>query len=296
MINLSKLLIIFPWLLMGSAAYAAIDPTELRIERHCVRNGALPDRWEVNVDVIVPKTYDLADRKIADEVVSAAYTKVLEECPPPRGTKLRRGRMTVNEEGYGEGDRRCFFTEKKIDCPDYLYRAPSRRRAEQQRAAELAQRHAAEEQQRQSQLETKAPLDEKTQAFADKHGVDRGWIDGYLGWKRLHANPFSYEGGTFLFRVKLERMISPTSGIFDGFTPSAYMIVTGLPRDTFLDPKAVLLAAKVTGASEIKTFFGGTMQVPQATYVGHVFCESEKCKDYAGTLRCTDYIKTECGK
>ncbi len=226
--------------------------------------------------IIVPKKYDLADRKIADEVVSAAYTKVLKECPAPRGTRLQYGKMKIGEEGHYAGeDRTCFFTEKEIRCPDYLYSIPHTRRAEEQRASIIARQQAADEQRRRSELEAQARLDEKTQAFADEHGVNGGWVN----WQQLRANPYSHDGKILLFNVRFEKMISPTSGLFNG------MLVTELPANAFLEPKAVLLVAKVTGASEIKNRLGGTEQVPQATYVSHVFCEQENCMDYAGHLR-----------
>jgi hypothetical protein len=63
------------------------------------------------------------------------------------------------------------------------------------------------------------------------------------------------------------------------------MIVTELPSNAFLEPRVVLLVAKVTGASEIKNVLGGTEQVPQAAYVSHVFCQQQNCGDYAGRLR-----------
>lgn len=324
MINLCRLLIIVPWLIIGSAAYAAIDPTELAVEVRCGsgRTTFFGDTIvDIKVSVIVPTKYDLADQKIADEVVSAAHTKALNECPrPPEATRRRpqtrrfgprrkdtkdtmsgrNGKIDISEEGHAGGDRTCFFKEEKLDCPGYLYKTPNRRRLEQEkaaslarqqtyqeqvrqaelkaqteRAATLARQQAAAEQRRRSELEAQARLDQKTQAFADQHGVNGGWVN----WQQLRANPFSYDGKTLLFIVRFDRMISPTSGLFNG------MMVTELPNNAFLEPKVVVLVAKVTGASEIKNALGGTEQVPQATYVSHAFCEQQNCGDYAGRLR-----------
>lgn len=78
MINLCRLSMIVPWLVMGSGAHAAIDSTELAIETRCgsTRTGFFGDTSvDIKVSVIVPKKYDLADQKIADEVVSAAHTQ-----------------------------------------------------------------------------------------------------------------------------------------------------------------------------------------------------------------------------
>ena len=272
----------------------------------------------MKVSVTVPKKYDLADQQIADEVVSAAHTKALKECPrPPEATAAsrqrrwvrpkrqstrdgRNGTIDISEEGYAGGDRTCFFKGEELSCPGYLYKTPSRRRVEQEKAASLARQQAAAEQQRRSELEAQAErarslaqqqaaaeqrrrseleaqarLDQRTQAFADQHGVNGGWVN----WQQLRANPFSYDGKTLLFIARFERMISPTSGLFND------MIVTDLLGNAFLEPKAVLLVAKVTGTSEIKNALGGTEQVPQATYVSHAFCEQQNCGDYTGRLR-----------
>lgn len=142
-------------------------------------------------------------------------------------------------------------------------------------AAQVARERAAEEQQRRNRLEAQARLDHKIQSFADKHGADGGWLD----WKRLRANPFSYEGKILVFNASFEKMVSPTSGIFNG------VLVTGLPRNAFLQPSDVLLAGKVRGTSDIKTESGGTGQVPHVEYVAHVSCQERNCKDYAGRLR-----------
>jgi hypothetical protein len=57
MINLCRPSIIVPWLVMGSAAYAAIDPTELAIETRCgsTRTVFFGDTSvDIKVSVIVP--------------------------------------------------------------------------------------------------------------------------------------------------------------------------------------------------------------------------------------------------
>ena len=152
-----------------------------------------------------------------------------------------------------------------------LQEEEQRRRFEEQRLREAEER-------RKKEAEAQKQLVQKVQAFADKHGVNGGWVH----WQRLRANPFAYEGKVLMFDVKFERMITPTSGIFGEYMLNN-IVVTDIPRGSFVEPRPVLLAGKVTGFSTMKNDWGG---VPQVKYVGHTFCQLALCADYScGRIR-----------
>lgn len=136
-----------------------------------------------------------------------------------------------------------------------------------------ALRAAQEKQQREM---AQRALDAKTQGFADRYGASGGWVN----WQRLRINPFSYEGKILLFNAEFERMLTPTSGIFNG------AVFSNIPQNTFTQPGTVLLAGKVLGTVNIKNQFGGEVPVPNVRYLGHINCRNSDCDGYfRGNLR-----------
>lgn len=125
-------------------------------------------------------------------------------------------------------------------------------------------------QEKQQQESEKRTLDQKAQAFADKHGATGGWVD----WKRLKSNPFSYEGKILIFNAEFERMVTSTSGIFSD------VIFSSVPQNAFTQPGKVMLAGKVLGVISTKNQFGGDISVPNIRYLGHITCRDSDCDGY----------------
>lgn len=87
----------------------------------------------------------------------------------------------------------------------------------------------------------------------------------------LRSNPFSLEGRTIAIPVNFYRMTSPTVGRFEVLTYSledqgGQVVVSDIPKGTFLQPTRAFLAAKVMGLSQ-----GGE---PHLKYVGAAICPS----------------------
>lgn len=144
-------------------------------------------------------------------------------------------------------------------------------RAEDRAKQIAAQTRAAEAAQRQQQAQLTA--DQKLQAFSDKYGA-LGWIK----WDVLAANPFAREGKVYLFNADFKRMITASSALFnDGV---AAIVVSGIPKETFTAPGAILLAGKVQGTTNVKNGLGGDVSIPEVHYLGHVPCHDSTCDGY----------------
>ena len=132
-----------------------------------------------------------------------------------------------------------------------------------------AQHHeaVAATQKKQQQETSQRNLDQKAPAFADKYGATGGWVN----WDRLKSNPFSYEGKVLLFNAEFKRMITATSGIFEG------IVVSDIPRNAFTGTNTVMLAGKVLGTTNVKNQMGGEVSLPHIKYLGHMICANSDC-------------------
>jgi hypothetical protein len=116
---------------------------------------------------------------------------------------------------------------------------------------------------------------EKSRAMAEKYGASC-WAE----WDSLRANPFAQEGKTVLFHnAEFEKMLTATDGLFNG------LLFVDIPKGMFTGRKPVVLAGKVMGATNVKSPFGGDVQVPKVKFLGAEFCGESACKDF-GTLKC----------
>ena len=92
----------------------------------------------------------------------------------------------------------------------------------------------------------------------------------------LRSNPFSLEGKTIAIPVNFYQMTSPTVGIFEVLTYSmedrgGQIVVSNIPKGTFLQPTQAFLAAKVVGLTPDQGNKGGA---PHLTYVGAAICSN----------------------
>ena len=128
----------------------------------------------------------------------------------------------------------------------------------------------------QAQQQAQRALNQRVQAYADKYGAI-----GWAKWDILRANPFAHKNKVFLFNTSLSRMITPTSGIFEGD-----ILVSDIPKNAFTNTNKVTLAGKVLGNTNVKNQMGGEASVPHIKYLNHIVCQSSDCNGFfSATLR-----------
>ena len=92
----------------------------------------------------------------------------------------------------------------------------------------------------------------------------------------LRSNPFSLEGKIIAIPVKFRQMHNPTVGSFEVLTSlndiGGLIIVSDIPRGTFVEPIRAFLAAKVIGLTPVQ----GIGEVPHLKYAGVIVCPGAK--------------------
>lgn len=93
----------------------------------------------------------------------------------------------------------------------------------------------------------------------------------------LRSNPFSLEGKIIAIPVTFLQMHDATVGSFEVLTYSlddrgGLIIVSGIPRGTFIQPTRAFLAAKVIGLTPVQGFGS----VPHLRYAGVIICSNQK--------------------
>lgn len=93
----------------------------------------------------------------------------------------------------------------------------------------------------------------------------------------LESNPFSLEGKTIGLFVTFHQMTSATEGRFDAYDLKSgihqTVVLSEIPKGTFLEPTRAFIAAKVVGLTQIQGF---PVKVPLLKFVGVAICANPK--------------------
>lgn len=183
------------------------------------------------------------------------------EVRPPAHVWLSHSQTPAGGIDYGNPDR--FVIVNMLSAPWSVRNGP----------ADLANKEEAQRRQQVAAQEKQAQISaqraqEKVQlaAFLRRHNAVEIPKMGIL-----RSNPFSLEGKTIAIKVDFHRMTSPTVGSFEVLTHSlsdqgGQIIVSDIPRGTFLQPIRAFLAARVVGLNR--------EGVPHLKYVGVAICSS----------------------
>lgn len=224
---------------------------------------------ESKIVIIVPNKYELGEQAVADEIVASAYQQLREKCPPSPRTQgaialLYQKRISPWSEVY------CTFTGLN---PPACQSDAANRLASTRQQQEQQKRHAEEKSRQEAAAKReKESADRKVQVLADKFNAN--WIP----WNSVKANPFAFEGQSFLANTQFSRMLSADTALFTGG-----LVVVGVPRTAFVEPKEVVLVGRVIDSDPAKNPPGIQGNSVRMKYLGHEFCSKANCRDF-GTI------------
>jgi hypothetical protein len=105
----------------------------------------------------------------------------------------------------------------------------------------------------------------RLEVFAKKHRFEE------IETKGLQSNPFALEGRNIFLVGLFKQMRTTTSGVFSW--DEGPVVVSDIPKGTFVQPSKVFLIVKVLGNTELQ----GTL-VPNLKYLGAMICSDERCQ------------------
>jgi len=144
---------------------------------------------------------------------------------------------------------------------------------EKKKIREQKKREAAKERQRKIQAKKEKERRQKEEAINRFNAFSKkNDVNGWPSVEELSINPFIYERQVVGLKLKFNKMLSATKGIFgDG------VVVSNIPKGLFRSKARVVLAGKVLGNTTIKTRFGGEEILPHLKYIDAYFCKTWSC-------------------